>query len=93
MNAIIENTNHYHMPDYADWDDVAEGMTVRQALKSLRKAGRENYGSIGTMTAQLSDNSRLYVDLQDASGGGYLMSSQRIIRLWYADMTKRYYKW
>ena len=76
----VINVTHYHMPDSADWDDVEIGMTLRQALQSLRHACRRNYGNIGEMTADLSDGTILEICLKSAVGGGQLMSSQEITR-------------
>ena len=92
----ITAVNHSCMPDHADCHDVVCGMTLREALRSLRLIGRDNYGRTGALTADLSDGTFLCVLLQPASDGWVLLSSQRIERMQYTDNGEqiiRTYKW
>ena len=68
----------HHTEDYPE--DLT-GMTLRQALRALRAV---NWGNIGgTHAIELSDGTTIRVELQAASDGGQLMSSQRIVRHYY----------
>jgi len=83
-----------HMPDGAEYP-VERGMTVRQALSALRKAGRENLGSIGNVHITLSDYSSISTPLQ-IDGGGRLLNSQQLTRIsvdagW--ETIDRHYAW
>ena len=85
---------YHHLPDHAE-RIVREGMSLRDALAALRKAGRKNFGNIGGMSCDLSDGSRIAVDLQSSTDGtSRLMSSQRIERRCYdTDELIRVYSW
>jgi hypothetical protein len=71
-----------HFTTSADGADypLSEGMTLREALSALRKAGRDAFGNIGGALACMSDGTTLEVENQPASDGGELMSSQLITR-------------
>lgn len=74
------HTGYHHLPDHAQ-RIIGEGMTLRDALAALRKAGRFNFGDIGGLSCELSDGSTLSVECQPCDGGRCeLMSSQRIER-------------
>ncbi len=91
-------TVSYSLPDNSA-RPAQTGQTLRQALSALRKAGRENFGNIGTMTARLSDTTDLDVMLQSSDdGNSRLMNSQQIIRVGFdADAGReqiiRRYEW
>ena len=83
-----------HLPDHAEYGVVTPGMTVRQAVAALRETGPSNYGNLGTLSAVLDDGTALEVRLQDAYGGGQLLSTQRIERReQMTDRLIRVYPW
>jgi hypothetical protein len=74
---LVTDVSHHHTEGL---HPVREGMTLQEALKDIR-ANRGSFGSIGGMTAELSDGSHLAVECQKCEGGRcQLMSSQRIER-------------
>ena len=79
--ATIEYVRYYGMPDNAE-RPVEEGQTLREALKALREAGRSAFGNMGTLTAELSDDTTLEIKLKTTTNPGYarLMNSQYIER-------------
>jgi hypothetical protein len=86
----------HHLPEYG-YDPVENGMTLRQALKALRDAGQSNFGNIGGATYELSDGTRLCVELKSTDdGNSRLMSSQEIVRYEFdgnRDRVLRKYDW
>ncbi len=71
----------HHMPTYSDVPEIS-GLPLRQALVVLRGT---DWGSMGgTHDIELSDGTWLQVDCQPCIGGGQLMSSQVIYRM-YSD--------
>ena len=74
--TITSEVCFHHLP-YNPGIEI-KGLSLRQALKKLRKITWGNLG--GTFSVQLSDNSTLSVENQPVNGGGWLMSSQIAIR-------------
>jgi hypothetical protein len=78
---------------------ISEGESLRDALATIRKAGRSAFGNIGGMEVTLSDRSFLCVELQEAhERGARLMNSQRIVRKEFdseygRDRIVRVYAW
>ncbi len=81
MITIEYQNPYHHMPDHAERPKI-EGLTLRQALKVLRGV---EWGNLGGMSCCLSDGTILSVNLAPDQGGGWLMSSQRAVRIEYAD--------
>jgi hypothetical protein len=92
---LVTDVFHHHTEGTRP---VREGMSLQEALKDIR-ANRDSFGSIGGMTAELSDGSHLAVECQSCEGGRcQLMSSQRIERRTHdtytsTDKLVRVYPW
>ena len=90
----ITAVTNSHLPDYAEYDVVAEGMTVRQTVSALRCVGSSNYGDLGTLSAVLDDGTSIEVRLRAAYGGGQLLGTQQIERReQMTDRLIRVYPW
>ena len=90
MTIQIENKIRYHhMPDGAEMPDCC-GMTLRQALRTLR---RVNWGDMsGTHQIDLSDGTWMQVELTPAEDGDTrLMGSQRCVRRGHDENQIRVY--
>jgi hypothetical protein len=86
---LVQVVSNHHMDGQAP---VREGMTLRAALAAIR-ANREKFGTIGGMTAELSDGSQIVVECSCRR-----MGSQRIERRFYdsyasTDKLLRVYPW
>jgi hypothetical protein len=86
---LVQSVSTHHTTGPAP---VREGMTLREALFSIR-ANRETFGTLGGLRAELSDGSQLVVDHWRPR-----MGSQRIERRCYdsfasADKLLRVYPW
>jgi len=90
---VMGDTEYHHMPDRSNTRPNLNGLTLRQALKQLRKV---DFGSMGgTHIIDLSDGTCMNVVLHDCGDGTRLMSSQYVHR-WEEDngrqVTIRKYK-
>ena len=95
MSVKVIDQSHTHMPDEAIYPDY-NGLTVRQALRQIRKEGQASFGDMGGLTLYMSDHSYIEVNLYPATGGGYVLSSQQIERWWQhepGDGCYRVYRW
>jgi len=89
QNVVIE-CNYHHMPQDSDRPDLT-GKTIREALKTLRTV---SWGSLGGMTAYLSDGTKLCVVLTPTgqNGSPTYFSSQRAERISAHGKVIRRYK-
>ena len=67
----------HHMPDNAKSPALRNGMTLRAALKELRRTDWGDMG--GLLSVDLSDGTYIEVELQECDGGE-LMGSQHVRR-------------
>ena len=89
----VTEANYHHMP----MEDIPRpklvGMTLRHVLAAIRTI---NFGSMGSLTAQLDDGTSIVVDLEpvdrDAGERTWIMGSQRIERLDQTGKLIRRYK-
>ncbi len=83
----------HHLPNYQEYPNIGQGLSIRKLLKELRKI---DYGNIGGMHwLDLSDGTCLEICNRPACYNGELMNSQRVRRFEFRngkDRTIRYYE-
>jgi hypothetical protein len=76
MITVTHTDRYHHMPESSERPNL-NGLTLRQALRKLRKV---DFGDLGGVQVELSDQTFLQVVNVPANGGGSLIGVHQIVR-------------